>query len=148
MILRRMTRDLCIAGQFQVIGASSTDVAAKKPVYKPELYKAYYRPTGYDFEDVERSIALSRSLGLYTMVNYLIFPGVSDREEELEALVSLVHRTGLNFLHLKNLNIDPQLYLREMPAALSKLLGMRQMVELLRKACPDLQVGYFNQAIR
>jgi pyruvate-formate lyase-activating enzyme len=115
---------------------------------RAELYRAYYRPQGYDFEDVERSIALSRSLGLYTMVNYLIFPGVSDRPEELDSLVSLVHRTGLNFLHLKNLNIDPQLYLREMPPAGSKPLGMKRMVELLRKACPDLELGYFNKAVR
>ena len=115
---------------------------------RPELYRAYYRPKGYDFEDVVRSISLSREMGLYTMVNYLIFPGVSDQEEEMEALVSLVNRTGLNFLHLKNLNIDPQLYLREMPTERSKPLGMKRMVEFLRKECPELELGYFNKAVR
>lgn len=115
---------------------------------RPELYRAYYRPTGYGFEDVVRSISLSRELGLYTMVNDLIFPGVSDQMEEVEALVSLVNQTGLNFLHLKNLNIDPQLYLREMDPGRSKPLGMRRMVELLRKECPELELGYFNKAVR
>jgi MoaA/NifB/PqqE/SkfB family radical SAM enzyme len=115
---------------------------------RPEFYRAYYRPRGYGFEDVVTSIALSRERGLYTMVNYLIFPGISDQEEEIEALIALVRRTGLNFLHLKNLNIDPQLYIDRMPKTGSGAVGMKRMVERLREACPDLELGYFNKAVR
>jgi pyruvate-formate lyase-activating enzyme len=115
---------------------------------RPDFYRAYYRPRGYDFEDVVRSVALSREMGLYTMVNYLIFPGISDQEKEIEALVALVRRTGLNFLHLKNLNIDPQFYLEHMPRVNSEAVGMKRMVERLRDECPDLELGYFNKAVR
>lgn len=115
---------------------------------RPELYRAYYRPKGYGFEDVVASISLSRELGLYTMVNYLVFPGVTDQEEEIEALVDLVRKTGLSFLHLKNLTIDPQLYVASMPKFQSAGIGMRKMVATLKEECPGLEMGYFNQAVR
>jgi len=115
---------------------------------QPELYRAYYRPRGYDFHDVVRSVSLSREMGLYTMVNYLIFPGITDQEEEVESLVGLVRNTGLNFLHLKNLNIDPPLYIRKMPPQKAKPIGMRKVVEILKRECPGLELGYFNKAVR
>ncbi|MFC1869591.1 radical SAM protein, partial [Thermodesulfobacteriota bacterium] len=112
---------------------------------RPEFYRAYYRPKGYDFDDVVTSISSSRTLGLYTMINYLVFPGISDQEEEIEALSNLVRRTGVNFLHLKNLNIDPHLYIQEMPVTASKAIGMRRMVEIIKKELPEIELGYFNQ---
>ena len=57
------------------------------------------------------------------MVNYLVFPGITDQEAELKAIQKLIRRTGLNFLHLKNLNIDPELYLSSMPVSRSPSLG-------------------------
>ncbi|MBN1102365.1 MAG: radical SAM protein [Deltaproteobacteria bacterium] len=115
---------------------------------RPEFYRAYYRPRGYDFEDVVASISLSREMGLYTMVNYLVFPGITDQEEEIEALLALVQKTGLNFLHLKNLNIDPRLYVEKMPKGSSRAVGMKQMADILRRECPELDLGYFNKAVR
>jgi pyruvate-formate lyase-activating enzyme len=114
----------------------------------PDFYRAYYRPRGYDFEDVVASIALSRELGLYTMVNYLVFPGVSDQDEEIEALIALIHKTGLNFVHLKNLCIDPRLYLQRMPLRGAPGVGMKKMVEILEQEFPDLELGYFNQPVK
>jgi molybdenum cofactor biosynthesis enzyme MoaA len=113
----------------------------------PDVYAAYYRPGGYDLSDVVGSIALCRELGLYTMVNYLVFPGVSDRASEVEALGRLIRQTGLHFLHLKNLNIDPRLYLEKMPPGDSPALGMKKMVDVLRERFPDLKIGYFNQPV-
>ncbi|MBW1818801.1 MAG: radical SAM protein, partial [Deltaproteobacteria bacterium] len=115
---------------------------------QPALYAAYYRPKGYDFSQVTASIALCREMGLYTMVNYLVFPGVSDRPEEIDALQSLIRETGINFLHFKNLNIDPQLYLEAMPTSDSRPLGIKRMAALLNDEFPDLEIGYFNQPVR
>ena len=112
---------------------------------RPDFYRAYYRPSGYGFEDVITSIKLSRDMGLYTMINYLVFPGVNDQEEEIEALKKLIQETGVNFIHLKNLNIDPQLYLDEIPKRGSPGIGMKAMVNRLEEAFPDLRLGYFNQ---
>jgi len=115
---------------------------------RPELYRAYYRPKGYDFEDVVESISLSRQMDVYTMINYLVFPGITDQEEELSALFKLIRKTGVNFLHLKNLCVDPQYYLDEMPAGRSDAIGMKKMISILRKEFPDLELGYFNQPVR
>ena len=112
------------------------------------FYQAYYRPRNYDFEDVVASIRQSRDSGLYTMINYLVFPGITDQEEEIEALLALIRKTGVNFLHLKNLNIDPQLYLDRMPKADSPVVGMNRMVDILEKEFPELTLGYFNQPVR
>ena len=115
---------------------------------RPEFYRAYYRPKGYDFGEVVESIRVARQMGLYTMVNLLVFPGISDQEEEIEALIKLVNETGLNFLHLKNLNIDPDYYLANMPVSDSESLGIKRMTEILRAELPHLQLGYFNQPIK
>jgi wyosine [tRNA(Phe)-imidazoG37] synthetase (radical SAM superfamily) len=112
---------------------------------RPEVYHAYCRPRGYGFEDVVAAIALSRDLGLYTMINYLVFPGITDQEAEMEALRHLIDRTRVNFLHLKNLCIDPALYLEKMPGPKGPGMGMRRMAEILRAEFPDLELGYFNQ---
>ncbi|MEJ2723893.1 MAG: radical SAM protein, partial [Deltaproteobacteria bacterium] len=94
------------------------------------------------------SIALSRELGLYTMINDLVFPGVTDQEDEIGALIKLVQKTGVNFLHLKNLNIDPQLYLEKMPTGKSLAVGMKEMVIILKRELPSLKLGYFNRPVR
>jgi wyosine [tRNA(Phe)-imidazoG37] synthetase (radical SAM superfamily) len=113
-----------------------------------DLYRAYYRPRDYDFDDVVSSIELSRKMDLYTMINYLVFPGVTDQEDEIEALTDLIRKTGLNFVHLKNLCIDPQLYVEKMPKGRSKAIGMKKMVSLLKQEFPKLELGYFNQPVR
>ncbi len=115
---------------------------------RPEFYRAYYRPKNYDFEDVVESIALSKEMGLYTMINYLVFPGITDQEKEIEALMGLIQKTGVNFIHLKNLDIDPQLYLEKMPTDPSPGIGMRRMTAMLKAELPDTKLGYFNQPVR
>lgn len=111
------------------------------------FYNAYYRPRGYTFEDVLSSIKTAREMGLYTMINYLVFPGVSDQQDEIDALAELIGHTGLNFIHFKNLNIDPELYLNKMPLTDSPAMGMKKMSELIKKGFPDIRLGYFNQAV-
>jgi pyruvate-formate lyase-activating enzyme len=115
---------------------------------RPSFYQAYYRPRGYTFQEVVASLKTAVDQGLFTMVNYLVFPGVTDQEAELKALRKLIDRTGLNFLHLKNLNIDPELYLRSLPVSGSPSLGHKPMVTVLKKEFPGLQLGYFNQPVR
>ena len=112
------------------------------------FYRAYFQPNNYDFEDVVASIYQSTNMGLYTMINYLVFLGITDQEEEIEALSALIQKTGVHFLHLKNLNIDPQLYLDRMPKTDSPAVGMKRMVDTLKKEFPDLELGYFNQPVR
>jgi pyruvate-formate lyase-activating enzyme len=132
----------------EIAGSGLDSIRISLNSARPDFYHAYYNPCGYGFGDVVESLRLSREMGLYTMVNYLVFPGVSDREAELEALGGVIRETGVQFLHLKNLCIDPQLYLGSMPSDSSPVLGMRRMASDLTENFPGLSIGYFNQAVR
>ena len=115
---------------------------------RPSFYRAYYRPQGYTFREVVTSLKTAVDQGLFTMVNYLVFPGITDQEAEVKAIQKLIRRTGLNFLHLKNLNIDPELYLSNMPVSRSPSLGHKNMVTVLKREFPGLRLGYFNQTVK
>jgi len=108
-------------------------------------YTAYYQPRYYRWEDVRESIRRARALGLYTTINYLVFPGVTDREEELEGLLDLIRETGLDMIQMRNLSIDPELYLRTLPAALGKSTGLRAVLQAIRREFPRVEIGYFNR---
>ncbi len=108
-------------------------------------YTAYYQPRSYRWEDVRESIRRAKALGLYTTVNYLVFPGVTDREEELETFLRLIRETRLDMVQMRNLSIDPELYLRIVPPARGKCLGMRAVLRSIRREFPRVEIGYFNR---
>ncbi len=112
---------------------------------RPELYLAYYRPRGYGFSNVVESIKVAVDARIFTMINYLVFPGITDQPSEVEALMRLIAKTGIDFVHLKNLCIDPKLYLSSMGVTEEKGIGMRAMADLLKKEFPRLEIGYFNK---
>ncbi|MGW8312706.1 MAG: radical SAM protein [Desulfuromonadales bacterium] len=108
------------------------------------LYNAYYRPRGYRFADVVESLRRAKSAGLYTMLNYLVFPGVSDRPEEIEALADLVDQVGIDMIQMRNLSLDPVMYLSALGIS-GKGIGMLAMLHQHKERFPGLQYGYFNR---
>ena len=110
-----------------------------------QTYMAYYQPRYYRWEDVRESIRRSKALGLYTTINYLVFPGVTDREEELEALLNLARETGLDMIQMRNLSIDPELYLKTVPLARGKCVAIRTVLQTIRRELPKVEIGYFNR---
>ncbi len=115
---------------------------------RENLYMQYYRPIDYKFKDVVESIRISVKEGLYTSINYLVFPGITDEKDEWNKLKDLIERTKLHYIQLKNLNIDPLFYIDEMKKAgalKSELMGMKNIVSLLKKNYPDVKLGYFNR---
>src|SRR5258708_24733562 len=116
----------------------------------PETYTAYYRPIGYSFEDVKESLKRPRDAGGYSSINLLCFPGMIDREREVEALLAFVKETGLRLIQLRNLNIDPEVLLPRMPAldSMGKPLGMRRMIEIIRRKAPGVGIGNFTRPVK
>lgn len=111
-------------------------------------YDAYYRPKSYNFSDVKESVRMASDAGLYVSINLLVFPGISDLPEEVDALFSLVSETKADMVHLRNLSIDPRLYLDSLDPALRKrrdAIGIRNMAIRLKREFPDLDLGYFNR---
>lgn len=107
-------------------------------------YNAYYRPRGYTLANVEKSAKYAVDNGVYTSINYLIFPGVTDREEEMEAMIEFCRRTGLHYIQMRNLNIDPEAYLNLIPPARGEVYGMKQMLEIFRSELPNVLIRSFS----
>jgi wyosine [tRNA(Phe)-imidazoG37] synthetase (radical SAM superfamily) len=112
---------------------------------RKEVYNSYYRPKGYSFDDVSATIELAKSLGIHVSLNYLFFPGISDTEYELEALLEIAKKTKLDFIQLRNLNLDPDLYMEVMePHEFGPVMGFNNFRKRIKKECPWLKFGYFN----
>ena len=114
----------------------------------PDLYAAYYRPGGYGVADVLRSAAAAKDAGAYVALNLLTFPGVTDREGEVERLCRAVARTGVDQVQTRPLAIDPDVYMdvARHRGAGGRALGIRALVAALRAARPGLVVGNFSRA--
>ena len=110
---------------------------------REENYRRYFRPEGYKFDNVVEFIRSAKQNDLFVHVNLLIIPGFSDMQAEIDAFCELVENTGADLVQLKNLNIDPEYYFKEMKLD-SPPAGMLNMLEQYRRRLPDLRYGYFN----
>ena len=111
---------------------------------RESVYNSYYRPHGYTFHDVCRTIATAKEQGLFVSLNYLFFPGVNDVESELDALTQLVSATKPDYIQMRNLSLDPELYLGCVGDPTEPSMGLGNFMKRLKKACPWINYGYFN----
>jgi len=110
-----------------------------------EIYMPYYRPNNYDFSDIIESLKVVRSFGGWTSINYFVFPGMTDSVAEYEALRQLIIDTDLCMIQWRNFNIDPDWYLGKIGVGeTGEILGMKQLMELLKEEFPRLKFGYYN----
>ena len=122
-------------------GLDSIRVTLNSPHKK--YYNLYHKPKGYNFGQVVDSLFVAKEKGTYTSINLLVFPGVTDREKEIDGLIKLIKKTNLDLIQMRNLNIDPDLYLKTIGKGDG--IGIPRMMEILRREFPQLQFGYFNR---
>ena len=122
---------------------------------RTSTYDAYYRPIGYSLGDVAESLKRARDAGVYSSINLLCLPGLTDSEAELAALIDFLRETGVRLVQLRNLTIDPEVlwprlpeYCRPGASALGEPLGIRRMISMLRRDIPDIEIGNFSRAVR
>jgi len=108
------------------------------------FYNAYYRPRGYAFADVLESIRRAKDHGLFVMLNYLVFPGVTDQPSEVEALLKVIDGGRVDLIQMRNLCLDPVMYFQSMPAG-EPGMGMKAMLDHVKQQVPAIQYGYFNR---
>jgi MoaA/NifB/PqqE/SkfB family radical SAM enzyme len=115
---------------------------------QPEVYARYYRPRLYTFEHVAESIRVAKQHGLFTSINYLTFPGLTDSPDEIAALCRLIESAGIDMIQWRNLNIDPDAYCEsiELPRGLPTI-GLREVVRKLTERYPKLRHGYVNPPV-
>jgi pyruvate-formate lyase-activating enzyme len=109
-------------------------------------YNEYFRPNGYQFSHVIQSILMAGKLKKHVAINYLNCPGFTDSPEETNALMAFLDKYPVNMIQWRNLNFDPLRYF----AIMSKVvphnhpIGMKNLIEKVRRAFPDIKFGYFN----
>ncbi|PIE60743.1 MAG: radical SAM protein [Desulfobulbus propionicus] len=116
---------------------------------RKEIHSRYYRPKGFDLGDVRASGKIMKRYNRHVSLNYFIFPGVTDTEEEFAALLSLIESCRPDFIQLRNLNMDPEEYvrvIRHKPGSHS--MGIRIWLQQLKKTYPHLKFGYFNPQVQ
>jgi wyosine [tRNA(Phe)-imidazoG37] synthetase (radical SAM superfamily) len=112
---------------------------------RKHIYEAYYRPNNYSFEDIVESLSVVKASGGWTSINYFVFPGMTDSEEEYQALRKMISETGLDMIQWRNFNIDPDWYLGKIGCTeTGEAMGVKTLMELLREEFPKLKFGYFN----
>lgn len=116
----------------RLIDAGLQAVRVSLNSFRPEVYAAYYRPTGYDLDDVLESIALAVSRGLRVSVNYLTHPGVTDDRAEVEALERFLGAHPVALVQTRTLNIDPERYFAQVGRP-DEPLGMREALHRIER---------------
>jgi len=116
---------------------------------RQEFYDKYYRPKGYMFGDVLKSVSLAKKMGKFVSLNYLVMPGFTDEPEEWQALRKFIRKKNIDMIQWRNLNYDPRRYFQELGIAKSteKLLGIKTVMENIKKEFPHVRYGYFNVPI-
>jgi pyruvate-formate lyase-activating enzyme len=115
---------------------------------RSSYYHRYYRPKGYDLETVVTSIRVMKSLGGFVSLNYFVLPGFTDERAELEALSRLISETEIDLVQMRNLNIDPEWYLKRIGfEPEGEALGIRRFLQILGQRFPGLRFGYFNPCL-
>ena len=114
--------------------------------FRPATYAAYYRPIGYDLDDVLASVRRAVDAKLRVSLNLLTHPGVTDAIDEVAAsdafLASIPPEAFM--VQTRTLNIDPARYFAVVGRPQSPPLGMREA--LRRIESHGIRVGNFTHA--
>jgi pyruvate-formate lyase-activating enzyme len=112
--------------------------------FRPEVYAAYYRPTGYSLDDVFESVRLACAAGLRVSLNLLTHPGVTDDEPELAAMARFLAEVRPALVQTRTLNIDPDVYFARVGRP-ARPLGMLRALDLIR--AHGVAVGNVTRAV-
>lgn len=112
--------------------------------FQQQWYNNYFRPQGFDFEDVCNTIRMASKHNVFCSLNLLVFPGATDSLKEMEALFRFIEDTPVDMIQLRNLNIDPDLYKQEIIKMDIPAIGIAKFMEILKQRFPGLSVGSFT----
>lgn len=136
------------AGIREICAAGLDSIRVSLISAREDVYNAYYRPVNYTLGDVLQSLHAAKEYGAYVSLNLLVFPGLTDREEEVAALEELIADTGVDMIQMRNLNADPDEILRLLPSAQGKSIGIRTFMGRLQDRFPKLRIGSYSKYIK
>ena len=113
---------------------------------RDESYDAYYRAS-YPLSNVKESLRYALDHDVYVSLNLLHFPGFTDRAEELAAWQDFFRALPVQMIQMRNLNIDPSLFLQIMPKAKGESVGTNVFMDKLHDEFPQLVIGSFSHYV-
>jgi len=125
----------------RVIDAGLQAVRISLNSFRPDVYAAYYRPTGYALDNVLESVALAVSAGVRVSLNLLTHPGVTDERAEIEAMESFLRAHPVALVQTRTLNIDPDIYFARVGRPADPI-GMREALGRIAKL--GISLGNFT----
>lgn len=112
------------------------------------LHNLYYRPKGFSLSNVKESIKVMKRKNKFVSLNYFIFPGLTDDENEYNALCDLLENFNPDFIQLRNMNMDPDWYIDAIQHHPTKqAMGIQTWLQKIKQNFPNLGLGYFNPAL-
>ncbi len=130
-----------VVAELMEAGLSSIRVSLASPT--KALYDAYHRPVGYALADVHQSMREVKQRNGFVSLNLLVFPGLTDREDQIEELEALIKEFDIDMIQWRNMNIDPEFYMEHMGQG-EAVVGLHEMVSRIKERYPSLRHGYFN----
>jgi wyosine [tRNA(Phe)-imidazoG37] synthetase (radical SAM superfamily) len=125
------------------VGLNSIRVSTNSA--RKNIYESYYLPNNYEFQDIRESARIVRQYGGWASINYFTFPGMTDQEEEYQALRDFIKYADLSMIQWRNFNIDPDWYLGKIGITeLKEGIGIDTVMKKIREEFPHLAYGYFN----
>ncbi len=130
----------------RLVDAGLDSIRVSMNSVREDCYHAYFRPKGYRFSDVLKSIEVALQSGIFVSINYLNCPGFTDTPQEIKALRRFLDRYPIQMIQWRNLNFDPLRYFKIMNRAAQngKPIGMKRLLEQIRQEFSNLKFGYFN----
>ncbi len=112
--------------------------------FRPATYAAYYRPLGYDLDDVLGSVRLAVDANVRVSLNLLTHPGVTDAVDEVAASDAFLQAVPVAMVQTRTLNIDPARYFAAVGRPSVPPLGMREALRRIESR--GVRVGNFTHA--
>lgn len=111
-----------------------------------KYYERYFSPVNYCFEDVLESLKVIKSYNKWCSVNYFIFPGFTDTEQEMMTLENLLAAVPIDMIQMRNLNIDPEWYINRVlyDVRAGEGKGILEWMTFIKSRFPTIRFGYFN----
>jgi len=118
--------------------------------FQEEYYRKYYKPKDYSFKEVLKSIKTAKTKGAFVSINYLVMPGFTDSQKEVNAFCKFVGKQKIDMIQWRNLNYDPVLYFKELgiKSGQNNMIGIDTLIRKIKKNYPSLMHGYFNPSRR
>ena len=134
------------AGMRKIVDAGLDSLRVSIISARDESYDAYYRAS-YPLASVKESLRYALDHGVYVSLNLLHFPAFTDRPEELAAWQEFFRALPLQMIQMRNLNIDPTLFLRTMPDEKGAPVGTHTFMDELHAEFPQLVIGSFSHYV-